>query len=192
MGTTPIYGFRYPELGVSADGPDAVSKLALDVEGELSTSDVQSFTPTWGAFGLGGATINPSGAASRIMRYTVDRGVCTIACELTFGGSTNGGRGQLYLTLPVAPRADLIEQKLPCTTNIPSMGTFWGVASLFAGVAQAWPLFLLSSNGVMGGWKSSDGTGASGIGTPTVPSGSGNGYPIQIGGNFIMTGSYLV
>lgn len=185
MATTPIYGWRLPDLGVVANAPDAFLNLGTDIENTLANASVNSYTPAW----TSGGSAQPANPTSKVGRYKVTNGWCDIAIFLTYGASVNGGEGILSLSLPVAASSAIPEQILRAKTWLPNGGNFEGVAIVNASATVIGVQFNQSAAlATMDWWRGSNGAGSPlGSGVPSV---AGQ-YGVQANGNMAITGRYL-
>lgn len=102
MGTTAVYGFRYPELGDAPDGPKLGRELAQDVEGALQGNLTLGGNLTVpGTLTVGGTipSLTVSGAVT-IAGITVasrPRGIIAGYARPTQKAATTGEHGQLRI-----------------------------------------------------------------------------------------------
>ncbi len=184
MATTPVYGWRIPDLGSVADGPDGFSDLALDIETTVAGSSILAYTPTWTSDGAN----QPLNPASRSGTYQVQNKVCQFAARLTFSSSTNGGTGVLRVGLPQPARAGML-QFATCYLYVPNDHPVWlGQAEIRAGENTCIPTFKDRLNGLDGYWMNA-GADTSPGGPPRTVNGS---YNVTNGGFIQVAGSYFV
>jgi hypothetical protein len=185
MAVTPVYGWRIPDLGSVADGPDGFSDLALDIEGTVNGSNILAYTPSWSSDG-GNQPTNP---ASRSGTYQVRNKVCQFAARLTFGSSTNAGTGILRVGLPLQARAGML-QFATCYLYVPNDHPVWfGQSEIRGGENTCIPGFTDRTNGLFGYWIN----GAEGTSAPTgQPRTVNGGYSVTNGGYIQVAGSYFV
>jgi hypothetical protein len=186
MAVTPVYGWRIPDLGSVADGPDGFSDLALDIEGTVNGANILTYTPSWTADG----NAQPLNPGERSGVYQVRNKVCQFFAQLTFTSSTGGGAGALRVGLPVPARAGML-QFAPCRLSIPADHPLWmGMAEIRSGENSCIPAFpVTSTNSIYGYWQS-----VSAVGQPTstgVPRTVNGGFNIVNGGSITVAGTYL-
>ena len=191
MGQTSVFTLPWPELPDLADGPDGFKDLAEATEAAMLNERNgvfdQTYEPQWRA-----TSVNPFGAVWTA-RYSVRNGWCNLHIYGSFTASTNGGRGFLYLSLPVPTRANMGEQLFLAKTWLPLEGwNFGGWCFVPAGGSWMYPCFSNDNNtSAQNRWRSADETGASNTGIPRNASGGSN-YGVQNGGNIVISGRYLV
>lgn len=184
---TPVFSWPIPSLADIADAPDAFDDALNAIESTMIVDQVLTYTPTWG--GSLAAPASPSAIAGR---YRVQNGMCDLWIGMTFGASTSGGSGPLTLTVPIAARASVAEQWLPCKIFVPGVngGNFFGAAYVVNGGSLIYPHFPKSAtDNRVQNWAGEATIGSgTGTGTPAI-SGS---YTVLNGGNFYLTGRYII
>lgn len=185
MGVTPVYGWRLPDGGIAADGPDAFADLAIDIETTLSAPGWNSYVPAW----YSGGSQQPSNPAVKLGRYRLANGWCDFSVFMTFGPSSGGGKGPLYVGLPVAASSQLPEQVGRIKLWMPSTGNFPGTAVISANASATRMMMCYSpDNCTEHDWSSADESGQPGTGVPRL---AGR-HPVENGGNIGVSGRYLV
>ena len=185
MGATAVYGWRLPDGPIAADGPDAFSDLASDIETTMSAPNWNSYTPAWASQG----SQQPANPATKVGRYSVSNGWCDFLIYMSFGGTVNGGKGILSLGLPVAASSQVPEQTVRTKLWVPAVANWDGIGLISAGATVVYPLFTVANNNsTVGYWQNNDNTGAAGTGIPNMPSH----WTCENGGNVVVTGRYLV
>lgn len=183
MAVTPVYGWRLPDGGIAADGPDAFSDLATDIENTLSAGDWSAYTPTWTSNG----SQQPSNPATKVGRFKVFESWCDFRVYMSFGGSVNGGKGRLYIGLPVPATSAIAEQWVPCKLYVPTVGSWQGTAQITAGATSALPLFNAhEGTAIAAPWLNNNDSGAAGTGIPAMP----GHWTAENGGNIVVGGRY--
>lgn len=167
VGTTAIYGWPWPETGVVADGPDAISDLALAMEATFTDASWSQYLPSWASLG----PAQPSNPSVLVGRYRAQNKWCDLQIFLEAGGSTGGGIGPLYFSLPIQADISSVvqEQCLQAVTNTRLNDRFHGYAFIPPGSAHIIPYFPLRSGvSVTETWANST-DGGVGSGVPAVP-----------------------
>lgn len=185
MGATANHGWPWPNLTPDpADGPAAFRALADAIQEDWTDDTITAYTPGWTSAGGSAANL-----VDRIGWYRREGAWCDVGVYLSFGPSTNGGTGQLTVTLPF-PGATLTEQLLLAKLWVPSMTyDFAGVGVITSGSASVVTRFPTSASDARTlPWQSTNGAGTAGTGVPAAPSQA----TIQNGGNFSLHGRYKV
>jgi hypothetical protein len=185
MGATPEHGWPWPELTPDpADGPAAFGALLSAVEATWTDPTVTTYTPGWTS--VGGTTAN---LAQRVGWYRREGSWCDVGIFLAFGPATNGGTGQLTVTLPFTA-ATLVEQVFLAKLWVPSLVMdFHGVGVVAAGSAAVVSRFATSpTDARVLPWQSASAGGAAGTGVPAAA----GAFTVQNGGNYSLHGRYKV
>lgn len=90
MGTTPAYGFRYPDLGDPPDGATEIQHLAEDVEAKIAKTDA---LPTLQRFTANGTYTKPVDLKAVRVRLVGGGGGGGSASGTTAGQASAGGGG---------------------------------------------------------------------------------------------------
>lgn len=185
MAVTPVFGWRLPDGGIAADGPDAFADLAIDIENTLSAIAWNSYTPAWTSRG----SVQPANPSTKVGRYRIANGWCDFSIVLQFGVSTNGGNGALEVGLPVAASSQLFEQVARCKLWLPTAGGQWAGTALIPAGSTSCRLMMSTSgtNPTQNDWRNADSTNAAGTGFPQI---AGK-YAVESGGNMIVSGRYM-
>lgn len=184
MGTTPVYGWRTPDGGVGANGPDALMTLATDIETTLTSGGWTGYTPSWT-----GGVQNPANPASKVGRYRLANGWCDFEIYIGFGGSVYGGKGPLYIGLPATASVAINEQLSLCKLWVPAVGNIEGFGLIRAGSSVVEPIFPVNlSSAIMATWRNNDDAGNPGTGIPQIP----GHWTAEANGNIGVSGRYLV
>lgn len=187
MGATTTYGWPYPELADPAHAPAAFQAALAGVENTVKSTAVTDYTPAWTSNGA----VQPGGSITKAGKYRVDHGICTIWISMLGGAGVSGGSGQLFVGLPIAPRAGLSFQIMPAWLWCPEPGggVYHGIARPYAGQV-AMPIYLPASNSDsrIDTWRNQTDGGGPGTGIPLV-SGS---YPFVTNSELWVQGSYFV
>lgn len=190
MATTDIFGWRYPELGVDPDGPDAIKDLAEDIETTYSSEGYVSFTPQLVA-GAGAVPFTNSNG-SAVGRYRVWQGWCDLVAFIRFGSAVNGGTGQLRFALPLraAPSNNPPSQWMVCRLWTPSHGHWQGQLYIPSDTSMmGYPYFPITAGQTnCAQLQNANSSGTAGTGIPTM----GGLKTIQSTGLFTVNGRYRV
>lgn len=187
MGATTTYGWPLPELIDPANGPAGFQGLGQAVEDTVKDTALTTYVPAW----TSGGAAQPGGTVTKAGHYRLDHGRCLIRISLLGGASPSGGTGPLYLSLPIAPRADMTFQVLPCWFYSPASGggIYHGVGRPLAG-QTAMPIYLPASatDTRLSQWRNAADGNASGTGIPLV---AGT-WSMTNGTEVVVQGSYFV
>lgn len=188
MATTPIYGWRTPDLGEAPHGPNAIQDLAEDIEAALADAGYTTYNPT---FVSAGSVPFGLGTSTRVGWYRVWKGWCDVVALITFGTGVSGGTDQLRFVLPVkgSPSGSPARQFTMCRLWTPSHGHWPGELFIPTNSDYGYPYFNNSQTDVrVNVFRNADPSGSAGTGVPQIP----GGFPIQVTGKFSVNGRYRV
>jgi hypothetical protein len=187
MGATTTFGWPFPELADPANGPAGFQAGLQGAENTVKDKTLTAYTPAWTSTGA----TQPGGTVTKSGLYRVDNGRCTIWIDLLAGASPNGGTGNLYLSLPIAPAAAMSMQVMPVWlfSTASGGGIYAGLARPLAG-QTAMPIYLPlgTADTRLSLWRNAADGNASGTGIPAVPAA----YGWMPGSELVVAGSYFV
>lgn len=187
MGATTTFGWPFPELADPANGPAAFQAGLQGAENTVKDKTLTDYVPAWTSTGA----VQPGGTVTKVGKYRVDNGKCTIFISFLSGGSPTGGTGNLYVSLPIAPRSDMVAQIMPAYFWCPYAG-----GGVYAGLARplasqlAMPIYLPLGTGDsrLAQWRNAADGNAAGSGIPGVTSW----YGWVANSELVVCGSYFV
>jgi hypothetical protein len=187
MGATTTFGWPFPELADPANGPAAFQAGLQGAENTVKDTTLTDYVPAWTSTGA----TQPGGTITKLGKYRIDNGRCTIWISFVAGAGVNGGTGNLYVALPIAPRADMWQQVMPAWFWSPSSGggVYMGLARAYAGQLPM-PIYLPlgPSDTRLSQWRNAADGNATGTGIPVVA----GGWAMTTGSEFLVCGSSFV
>lgn len=187
MAVTPTYSWPAPNLSDAANGPQNILDAITAIENTTKDTTLTTYTPVWSSDG----TVQPSTNGTKQGVYRVDHGRCSVVVTLTGGSSVAGGTGNLYLTLPIAPKASIQWQYMPAWFWCPAAGSgiFQGLGRAYGGnTTMSIYLPASSSDTRLSQWRNATEGNGAGTGIPLVPSW----YGMVTGSELVVSGSYFV
>jgi len=187
MGATTTYGWPTPNLTDPANGPQNIYDAATAIENTVKDTTLTDYTPAWTSNG----SVQPGGTITKLGKYRLDHGKCSIWISFLAGAAVSGGTGNLYIGLPVAPRAGLTFQIMDAWFWCPYAGggVYKGFGRPFAGNLTMSLYFPTSASDTrLNQWiNATEGNGA-GTGVPLIPSWFGMVQNSEV----VVQGSYFV
>ena len=187
MGATTTYGWPTPNLTDPANGPQNIYDAATAIENTVKDTTLTDYTPAWTSAG----SVQPGGTITKLGKYRVDHGKCSIWISFLGGAAPSGGTGALYIGLPLAPRAGLTFQIMDAWFWCPYAGggVYKGTAKAFAGSTTMEIWYPISSSDTrLNRWMNAPEGNPAGAGVPLIPSWFGMVQNSEV----VVQGSYFV
>lgn len=149
--------------------------------------ELRTYTPQWKSVNAG--EVQPSGGTI-VGRYARLGDLVHVQVHIAFLAGVQGGRDNLYVTLPFPPVAGIPEQSIHCKLWAPSTGTWQGHVVFNPGGLIAFPLFpITAQDNRLAQWRQNPAA----VTDPQqgVPKPVAGANTIEPGGRFYMSGWYM-